>query len=182
MEIEIRFRISDAKKLRRKLRELGSKCIERWRGRDILFDKNDELTSRDRLLRLRLGGQRGKRGRRGKLTYKGPYKNHTFKVREEFETIVESAEIAMKILAALGYLPTVQFEKRTELWKYAKVEIYIDEMPKTGLFMEIEGSEKNIKKVAKTLGFDTKEGIKKSYCEFFAELDKNKKEWLFDRR
>ncbi len=102
-----------------------------------------------------------------------------FKIREEFETIVENPEMAVKILEGLGYLSVLQYEKRTELWKYGGTEIYIEELPKIGCFMEIEGAEKNIKKVAKTLGFDIQKGVKKSYREYFAELNKKKKEWFF---
>lgn len=176
MEIEIRFKLADAKNLRKKLRELSSKCLERWKGCDIIFDRKNELTSHGRLLRLRLGMEKSGRG---KLTYKGPYRNHFFKVREEFETIVENAEIATKILTGLGYLSVIQYEKRTELWKYGGTEIYIEELPRIGCFMEIEGSEKDIKKVAKILGFDILKGIKKSYRQYFEAINKNKKEWFF---
>ncbi len=68
------------------------------------------------------------------------------------------------------------------MWKYDRTEIYIEELPRIGWFVEIEGSEKNIKKVAKTLGFDIQKGVKKSYREYFAELNKKKKEWLFKNK
>ncbi len=178
MEIEIRFKVGDAKELRGKLRRLDSRCLERWRGRDILFDRKGELIPKGRVLRLRLGMERGKRG---KLTYKEPNRDPVFKIRKEFETIVENPEMAIEILKGLGYLPVLQYEKRTELWKYGGTEIYIEELPEIGCFMEIEGTEKNIKKVAKTLGFDIQKGVKKSYREYFAELNKKKKEWLFKK-
>lgn len=205
LEVEIRFKVADAKKLRAALRNLGSKCLERWRGRDILFDKNNKLIPIGKLLRLRLGMERSGRG---KLTFKGPYRDHVFKVREEFETIVENPAMAVKILAGLGYEPVVEYEKRTELWKYGGTEIYIEKLPRIGYFMEIEGSEKNIKKVAKILGHDifSKENIigslgrrnkknfssspslpiikegptKKSYREYLGGIDKKKKEWFFE--
>jgi len=178
LEIEIRFKISDIKKLREKLRSFGSKCLERWKGRDILFDKKHELIPKGRVLRLRLGMEKSGRG---KLTYKEPDRDPVFKIREEFETIVKNPEMAMKILTGLNYLPVIQYEKRTELWKYGGTEIYIEELPEIGYFMEIEGSEKNIKKVAKILGFDIQKGVKKSYREYFVALNKNKKEWFFKK-
>ncbi len=122
LEIEIRFKISDAKNLREKLRELGSKCLEKWRGKDILFDRKNELISKGRLLRLRLGMEKSGKG---KLTFKEPFRDHAFKVREEFETIVENPEMTAKILAGSGYLPVIQYEKRTELWNLSGTEIYI---------------------------------------------------------
>ncbi len=179
LEVEIRFKLTDVKGLRKKLSRLGSKCLEKWRGKDIIFDKKNELIPSGRLLRLRLGMEKGGRG---KLTYKGPYRDHAFKVREEFETIVENPEMTVKILTGLGYLPIIQYQKRTELWKYGGTEIYIEELPKIGWFMEIEGSEKNIKKVAKTLGFDIQKGTKKSYREYFADINKREKEWFFEKK
>ncbi len=106
LEIEIRFKVGDIKKLRAVLRRLGSRCLERWRGRDILFDKNNELIPNGRLLRLRLGMERGGKG---KLTFKESYRDHAFKVREEFETVIENPKMAIKILEGLDYLPIIQF-------------------------------------------------------------------------
>lgn len=131
LEIEIRFKISDIKKLREKLRRLASRCLERWKGRDILFDRKNELIPKGRVLRLRLGMEKNKRG---KLTHKSPYRDHIFKIREEFETIVENPEMTMKILAGLDYLPILQYEKRTELWKYGSAEIYIGRIAGNRLF------------------------------------------------
>ncbi len=178
LEVEIRFKVGGVKELRAALRRLGCRCLERWRGKDILFDKENKLIPRGKLLRLRLGMERSGRG---KLTFKGPYRDHVFKVREEFETVVENPAMAVKILAGLGYEPVIEYEKRTELWKYGGAEVYIEELPAIGCFVEIEGPEKNIKEVAKILGYDIKEGIKKSYREYYAELDKKKKKWFFKK-
>ena len=95
LEIEIRFRVNDVRRLRKKLREIGSKCTEHWEGYDILFDRKNELRERGRILRLRFRKQWGKKA---KLTYKGPYQNHIFKIREELETWIESPEIFLTIL------------------------------------------------------------------------------------
>lgn len=178
LEIEIRFGVNDVKKLRKKLRELGSMCLEKWKGRDILFDRKKELIPKGKVLRLRLGMEKNNKG---KLTYKGSNQSRVFKIREEFEVIVENPGMAIKILKGLSYLPVIQYEKRTELWIYGGADIYIEELPVIGHFVEIEGSERNIKKVVKILGFDIKKGIRKSYRECFAELNKNKKEWDFGK-
>jgi len=183
LEREIRFRVYDIRILRKTLRTLGWKRTERWKGRDILFDKGDELISGGRVLRLRLGMEKNDRG---KLTYKNPNEELIFKVREEFETIVENSEMTIRILDNLGYLPIFQYEKRTELWKLWKngfidAEIYIDELPTIGCFIEIEGSKKDITRVTKSLGYDIKDGIKKSYKQYFEGMDRDKKEWVFEK-
>jgi predicted adenylyl cyclase CyaB len=190
IEVEIRFRISDIKKFHRKLKENGFKCTEYWRGSDTLFDRKNELRSggrpqrrvnflRGELLRLRL---RKHWGKKAKLTYKGPYRDRIFKVREELETWVDEPEMARKILEALGYSPVIQYEKRTELWvDKNEVEVVVEKLPEIGYFTEIEGSGKNIRKVAEILGYNIKKGIKKSYREYYAEINKKKKGWFFGR-
>jgi adenylate cyclase class 2 len=47
------------------------------------------------------------------------------------------------ILDALGFTPTLVYEKRRQTWRLGKTEIVVDELP-FGLFMEIEGSEADI--------------------------------------
>lgn len=178
LEIEIRLRVSDVRGLRKKLREIGAKCTEHWEGYDVIFDRKNELRERGRILRLRFRKQWGKKA---KLTHKGPYQNHIFKIREELEIWIESPQIFLTILKKIGFEPVIQYEKRTDLWEYQGIELVIEKLPYLGHFMEIESSEKNIKKVAKILGYDTKEGIKKSYREYFEAIDKKKKEWLFKK-
>ncbi len=179
LEIEIRFKVDDAEKLRRFLRKIGAKCTEHWQGRDIIFDKKNELRAGGRILRLRLRKQWGKRA---KLTYKGHYQNHIFKIREELETWVDEPVILFELLKRIGYEPVIQYEKKTGLWEYRGIELVIEELPRIGYFMEIEGSEKEIRKVAGILGYDIKKGIKKSYRQYLEEIDKKKKEWFFDKK
>ncbi len=118
-------------------------------------------------------------GKKAKLTYKGPYQKHIFKIREELEVWIDSPQTFLTILKTLGFEQIIRYEKMTDLWEYDKIELVIGKLPHIGYFMEIEGSEKEIKKVAKTLGFDIQKGVKKSYREYFAEMNKEKKEWLF---
>ena len=55
------------------------------------------------------------------------------------------------ILDALGFTPALVYEKRRETWRLGKAEILIDELP-FGLFMEIEGSETDIRAIERKLG------------------------------
>jgi adenylate cyclase class 2 len=178
LEIEIRFKVGDVKKLREKLRKIGAKCTEHWQGYDVIFDRKNELREKGRILRLRFRKQWGKRA---KLTYKGPYQKHIFKIREELEVWVDEPQISLAILKKIDFEPVIQYEKRTDLWEYQGIELVIEKLPRLGCFMEIEGSGKEIRKVAKILGFDIKEGIKKSYRQYFEAIDKKKKEWFFEK-
>lgn len=90
-------------------------------------------------------------GNRGVLTYKQSLPPRLdMKHRREDETRVDDPEAMELILEALGYTPALIYEKRRETWRLAQTEIVIDELP-FGLFMEIEGSEKDIREVESKL-------------------------------
>lgn len=179
LEIEICFKISDIKKFRQLLQKIGAQCTEHWQGRDIIFDKRNELSAKGEILRLRLRKQWGEKA---KLTYKWPYQDHIFKIREELETWVDEPMIILKLLERIGYEPVIQYEKKTDLWEYKGVELVVEMLPCLGYFMEIEDSEKEIRETAKILGYDVGKGIKKSYCQYFKEVYKSKREWLFNTK
>jgi adenylate cyclase, class 2 len=90
-------------------------------------------------------------GDHGVLTYKEslPPRLH-MKHRREDETRVEDPDAMELILDALGFAPALVYEKRRETWRLAEAEIVIDELP-FGLFMEIEGSEKDIREIESRL-------------------------------
>ena len=97
------------------------------------------------LLRLRRIGDRGV------LTYKQSLPPRLdMKHRREEETRVDDSDAMELILEALGFTPALVYEKRRETWRLAQVEIVIDELP-FGLFMEIEGSENDIREVESKL-------------------------------
>jgi adenylate cyclase class 2 len=80
------------------------------------------------------------------------------KHRREDETQVDDPGAMELILEALGFTPALVYEKRRETWRLAQAEIVIDELP-FGSFMEIEGSEKDIRAV------ETKLAIKRLRAE-----------------
>ena len=90
-------------------------------------------------------------GDRGVLTYKESLPPRLdMKHRREDETQVDDPDAMELILDALGFTPALVYEKRRETWRVARTEIVIDELP-FGLFMEIEGSEKDIREVESKL-------------------------------
>ena len=90
-------------------------------------------------------------GNRGVLTYKESLPSRLeMKQRREIETRVDNPDAMESILAALGLLPALVYEKRRETWLLQQTEIVIDELP-FGLFMEIEGLENDIRETEKLL-------------------------------
>jgi len=86
-------------------------------------------------------------GNRGVLTFKESLPARLdMKHRREEETQLDDPDAMELILEALGFTPALVYEKRRVTWRLGATEIVIDELP-FGLFMEIEGSEKDIRAV-----------------------------------
>lgn len=91
-------------------------------------------------------------GKNARLTYKERLATSSaIKHQREDETGVADAEAMDAILDALGFTRALVYEKRRQTWRLGKAEIVIDELP-FGLFMEIEGSEDEIKAAERRLG------------------------------
>lgn len=89
---------------------------------------------------------------RAVLTFKQRFPSKSaIKHQREDETEVASADAVAAILRALEFRPGLVYEKRRTRWIIGKAEIAIDELP-FGLFMEIEGAEKEIARIESLLG------------------------------
>lgn len=142
IEIEKKYRLT--KKQRQEVLDRLPAIGAKRKGED--FEVNtlyagETLDLARSVLRLRRIGDRGV------LTYKESLPPRLdMKHRHEDETRVEDPDAMELILEALGFTAALVYEKRRETWRLAQTEIVIDELP-FGLFMEIEGSEKNIREV-----------------------------------
>jgi len=146
IEIEKKHRLSTRQRVEvlRRLPEIGAKR----KGDD--FETNTlyagpSLEMGNCVLRLR------RIGKRGILTFKQRFPSQSdIKHQREDETRVDDPDAMEAILEALGLEPALVYEKRRETWILGKTEIVIDELP-FGLFMEIEGSEQDIRDIEKKL-------------------------------
>src|SRR3954468_1673345 len=96
-------------------------------------------------------------GLRAILTYKERFLSASaIKHNREDETAVEDAAALSEILDALGFRPTLVYEKRRATWHLPGAEIVVDELP-FGFFAEIEGEENTIREVEARLGLQDAE-------------------------
>ncbi len=162
-EIEAKFKISDPKEIRKKLRELGAVREGVVFEKNVIFDDAKHKFAKDKLLRLR-------RDKKITLTYKGPVDyGNDFKKRKEINLEVKDVDRLIELLAALGYFPDHIYEKKRETWYLGKATIEIDLLPKMGFFLEIEGDEETIRKTIQQLGLDENKKLTKSYYELWQE-------------
>jgi len=161
-EIEIKFRVDNARGLARRLRSAGFRhSTRRTLEQNTLYDlPSGVLRKQGEVLRLR------KYGSEWLLTHKAKGKVSRHKARVENETKVADGEKLDKILRALGYVPSFRYEKFRAEWSDGKGHVVVDETP-IGSFGEIEGPARWIDITARRLGIDRDSYITQSYVELF---------------
>ena len=163
-EIEIKFRVSDLRALRRKLTAQGFRLVtRRTHEMNTLYDlSGDVLRSRNELLRIR------KYGSAWTLTHKSASKRARHSSRVELETAVADGKKMDAILRALGYAPYFRYEKFRAEWTDGKGHVVTDETP-IGNFCEIEGPPRWIDATARKLEVSRADYITKNYASLFLE-------------
>lgn len=152
-EIEVKYRVSDVAALRERLRNRRAERVgARFELNRILDSPKHTLRDFRGLLRVRSTRDEDSGKCSGCITFKGPRTPGPVKMREEIETSVGDAQAAMDFLARLGYRDFLCYEKRREIWRLANCEVCLDELPRLGWFVEIEGpSAESVMDLAKLL-------------------------------
>jgi adenylate cyclase class 2 len=163
-EIEIKFRVTDARALARSLRGAGFRVVTpRTHETNTLYDLPGEfLRARKELLRIR------KYGSEWTITFKSGTVRGRHSSRLEFETGVSDGKKLDAILRGLGYGPTFRYEKFRAEWTDGVGKVVVDQTP-IGNFCEIEGASRWIDATAKKLGVTPADYITKNYATLFVE-------------
>jgi adenylate cyclase, class 2 len=161
IETEAKWRVDDAghARLRDALRGLGAThqltCVE---TNTLLDTPAESLRRAGRVLRLRTIDDA-----QTILTFKG---RSTFvdgvKSRDETEAPVADRAATQRILAELGYRPTVEYRKTRETWQLDGALVALDTLD-FGRFVEIEGDDAHVRRLAAALGLDLATAIEKGY-------------------
>jgi adenylate cyclase class 2 len=107
------------------------------------------------------------------VTSKGPASAGSLKRRDELEFTVSDADAAARLFVRLGFQPDLSFEKRRETWELDGCHVELDELPRLGKFVEIEGpSEDVILRVRDKLGLTRAQLVRTSYIAMVAALMK----------
>src|ERR1700739_74511 len=117
LEREIKFPGVELDKMRGRLAELEAERVgpaafeDNW-----ILDREEELLSSGRILRLRTDGPRPRWTFKGRLRMEG-----NMKVREEREVEIESADEARALFETLGYTVVRRYQKMREEWQLGGV-------------------------------------------------------------
>ncbi|MCM3881309.1 MAG: class IV adenylate cyclase [Vicinamibacterales bacterium] len=164
MEREVKLAFRDAEEARTAILAAGAEPL---RGRrlqeDCLLDtSDDQLFSRRCVLRVRM--ECGKT----LLTFKGPVQESSMKLREELETVVGDGLLLLRVLEELGFRVWFRYQKYREEFAHEDVIVAVDETP-VGTFVEIEGSEEGIHKMAASLARMPADYVLDSYRGLFVK-------------
>ena len=172
LEIEAKIKIDDFSPIRSRLKALDAQLIGQHHETNIFLDTPDKkLLSADSGLRLRRNHNFQNNKTQFVLTFKGPRLPGQVKARQEYETEVSSDENTLSLLSCLGFVPTLRFEKNRESWKLGDCKVELDDLPKLGRFVEIEGpDEARVLEVRGLLGLGSEPMIHESYAALLANL------------
>ena len=162
LEIEVKFYVADIERMQRRILALGAESKGRVFENNVRYeDENNTLIRKKSLLRLR-------RDAKTILTFKSspPVASTEFKVFNELEVEVSNFETLNRILENLGFHPEQLYEKWRETLILDQTGFYLDTMP-YGTFLEIEGSEEDIRAHAAGLGLNWQKRILLNYLEIF---------------
>jgi adenylate cyclase class 2 len=175
-EVEIKLRVSGVPGLVRELSRLGTASHGRVFERNILYDTPDsDFRRRGCLLRVRTetpapsGAIRGGR-RRSVITSKAsaPARpGSRYKQKLERQALVRFPKRWDRILRSIGLRPGFRYEKYRTTFRLPGLYVDLDETP-VGVFLELEGTPKAIDRVARALGFSSRDYIRGTYWDLYA--------------
>ncbi len=171
-EIEAKLRVTSHDDVRDRLTAAGAEFIERVMETNQILDRPDgSLRTRGCGLRVRSADSIDGGSSRATLTFKGPRGGGAFKSREELETEVGDAAVALELLKKLGFIVILSYQKRRESWRLGSCRIELDEPPRLGLFVEIEGPDDGaIQDAREALGLGAAELESASYVRMLIQV------------
>lgn len=167
LEVEVKFLLDDLAGWQERLLAAGAVLVK-----PRVYERNVRLDTADQALLQQLQLLRLRQDTAVRLTFKRPVPEDIVseaKVREELEMTVGDFDTAVLIFQRLGFAPVQVYEKYRETFQLAAVEVVLDEMP-FGIFLELEGSEAEIRTAAATLGLDWDKRLATNYLAIMDQL------------
>lgn len=175
MEIEVKAKVDDLEKIRKRLESEGAKFGNTVEQVDTYFKPKDFSSKTegpgDWILRIR------REGNNKTLTLKAL--TEVLGAWIEHETVIESEEQAIRIAQAMGLVNVFTFHKKRTRGEYEKFELCIDNVRELGTYLEValepdESCEKEalrgtIIEFLKSLGIEEKDIERRGYGEIMGE-------------
>jgi adenylate cyclase class IV len=141
-ELEVKAPVADPVLLRRRLLESGAVAGFEGMMEDRLFDREDALSARDEVVRVRTWRPSGAPPR-AQMAWKGPTRRSPdgYKLRDELEFPVEGDGAApAQFLGALGYRVWRAIDRFVEVYRVREAEVRLEWYPRMDVMVEVEGT------------------------------------------
>jgi adenylate cyclase, class 2 len=171
-ETEIKIKINDPADFCRRLGALAARPLSERHFEDnyVLDFPDGRLRANQCLIRVRQVEDQAC------ITFKGrPRAESIFKVREELETGLENAGVAIQILEKLGLSVCFRYQKYRREFALEEVHVAVDETP-IGDYVEFEGSEEAIRKLAAKMRIAESQFLRASYGALYMDHCREKGE------
>ena len=164
IEREIKLSFQSAEAAREAVAALEAVPLRARRLQDdhLLDTTNSRLRDEWCTLRVRVEVPAGGGEGTASLTFKGPPRPDVMKVREELETGVGDGNVLLEVLRRAGFEVWFRYQKYREEFEREGTIVAIDETP-CGVFVELEGSEAGVTRLAEALGRTPGDYITASY-------------------
>jgi len=157
-EIELKFEIKDARAIKSKIKNIGAKYKGKYQQVDLWFDTKDGRLRREgKGLRIRQENEKAI------LTLKTELVCDRVREAEELELELSDFETALGIFKKLGFKICSEIRKERRDWKLGNLKVSLDKVEGLGIFLELEGSRREIEQVIKKLGLESSQRITKHY-------------------
>lgn len=172
-ELELKAVVPDAGHLVARLSGAGATLLFRGSMEDRRYDRGNELTARDEVLRTRvLTDESG--GREAVLGWKGPTRLSAegYKLREELEYPLQAGVSPDPLLLALGYTAVHAIHRRIEMYRLGAATIRVEHYARMDVLVEIEGNPSAIEQAIAVSGIPRDAFRADSLSEFVTRYER----------
>lgn len=164
IEREVKLSFASAAAAREAVAALGAAPLRARRMQDdrLLDTADGRLRAGRCTLRVRIETPAAGRGNSATVTFKGPPRPDVMKVREEVETGVGDGAAMLRVLRRTGFDVCFRYQKYREEFERDGTIVAIDETP-CGVFVELEGGEAGVARLAQALGRTPADYVTASY-------------------
>ncbi|HKW41768.1 MAG TPA: class IV adenylate cyclase [Gemmatimonadales bacterium] len=171
-ELEVKARVYDPDALRATLVGAGATLEFRGDMIDRRFDRNETLSGRDEVLRLRVLQPADGAPAYGVLGWKGPpTQRDGYRHRAEAEVRVTDPDAAVTILERLGYRVSLRIDRRVETYRLGDAVLRLEWYPAMDVLLEVEGAPRAIERAIAATGLDRDRFVAESLPYFVAQYE-----------
>lgn len=172
-ELELKAVVADPADLINRLTTAGATLLFQGSMEDRLYDRRNELSARDEVLRTRvLIDESG--GREAVLGWKGPTRLSAegYKLREELEYPVAGGVSPDPLLLALGYSVTRSIHRQIVMYRLGEATIRVEHYPRMDVLVEVEGFPSAIERAIAISGIPSDAFMADSLSEFVTRFER----------